>query len=145
MDSYPTEYPTYDPTLYTQTTPAADPMIAAIAAVFSGTFLIFFLILLVVIIIAFWKIFTKAGKPGWAALIPIYNIWVLLEVVKRPGWWLLLYFVPFVNFVIIIIVSIDLAKVFGKDAVYGVLLNFFLSPIGQLILGFSGAKYTGKR
>lgn len=100
------------------------------------------LIYAIFIIAAYWKIFTKAGKPGWAAIIPIYNIYILLTVVKRPGWWLILFFIPLVNIVISIIVAIDLAKVFKKDAVFGIFLNFFLHPIGQLILGFGKAKYT---
>ena len=42
-------------------------------------------------IAALWKVFVKAGHPGWAAIIPIYNIYVLLKVIGRPGWWLLLF------------------------------------------------------
>lgn len=124
---------------------SVDPAVAAAAAGFSMTFMLIALVFIVVVVVAIWKVFVKAGKPGWAAIIPIYNIWVLLEVVKRPGWWLLLFFVPFVNIVINIIIGIDLAKVFGKDAIFGFFLNVLLAPIGQLILGFGSAKYTGKR
>lgn len=49
-------------------------------------------------IIAMWRIFTKAGQPGWAAIIPFYNIYVLMKVVGRPGWWLILFLIPLVNF-----------------------------------------------
>ena len=96
----------------------------------------------VVIIAAMWKVFAKAGKPGWAAIIPIYNVWVLLEIVGRPGWWLILMLIPFVNIVASIIVSIDLAKSFGKSAGFGVglaLLGFVFYPI----LGFGDATYIG--
>ena len=55
------------------------------------------LIFAVLYIVGFWKIFDKAGKPGWAAIIPIYNLWVLLEVVGRPGWWIILFFI-FIGF-----------------------------------------------
>ena len=65
-----------------------------------------------------WKVFTKAGQPGWAILIPFYNTYVLLKIVGRPGWWLVLMFIPLVNIVIAIIVAIDLAKSFGKS-LYG--------------------------
>lgn len=99
------------------------------------------LIFAVLVIAAYWKIFDKAGKPGWAAIIPFYNIFILLETVKRPGWWLILYFIPIVNLVITIIVSIDLAKVFGKSPAFGIFLNWLLQPIGPLILGFGSAKY----
>jgi len=93
-------------------------------------------------IIAMWKIFTKAGKPGWASIIPIYNIWVMLEVVGRPGWWLLLMLIPGVNFVIGIILMVDLAKSFGKGGGFAVgllLLPYVFFPI----LGFGKAQYQG--
>ena len=93
-------------------------------------------------IIAMWKIFTKAGKPGWASIIPIYNIWVMLEVVGRPGWWLLLMLIPGVNIVIAIILLVDLAKSFGKGGGFAVgllLLPYVFFPI----LGFGKAQYVG--
>ena len=93
-------------------------------------------------IIAMWKIFTKAGKPGWASIIPIYNIWVMLEVVGRPGWWLLLMLIPGVNIVIAIILLIDLAKSFGKGGGFAIgllLLPYVFFPI----LGFGKAQYVG--
>ena len=71
------------------------------------------LLVAVIMIAAMWKIFTKAGQPGWASLIPIYNIYILCKIVGRPGWWVILMFIPFVNFVIGIILCIDLAKSFG--------------------------------
>ncbi|TGL65918.1 DUF5684 domain-containing protein [Leptospira sarikeiensis] len=102
--------------------------------------IIVYLAIAVVFIISFWKILEKAGKPGWAALIPIYNLIVLLEVVGRPGWWIILYFIPCVGLVISIITAIDLAKSFGKSAGYAVLLIF---AIGYPLLAFSDAKYVG--
>lgn len=86
----------------------------------------------------------QAGQPGWAAIIPIYNIYVLLKVVGRPGWWLLLFFIPFVNLVIAIIVNIDLAKSFGKSVfVWGILLLTIFSAIGYILLGFDSSTYRG--
>ena len=114
-----------------------------IAALGGGLGMICWLIVMIVIIAAMWKIYTKAGKPGWAAIIPLYNIWVLLEIVGRPGWGLILFFIPFVNFIIILLVSIDLAKSFGKSAAYGVILLFFFNIIGYLMLGFGDAEYQG--
>jgi hypothetical protein len=108
-----------------------------------GTF--FFLIeiaILVLIIAGAWKLFEKAHKPGWAAIIPIYNAFVLLEIVGRPWWWLLLMFIPCVGFVVGIIVCLDLAKSFGKDTLYGIgliLLGFIFFPL----LGFGDAQYQG--
>jgi hypothetical protein len=89
-----------------------------------------------------WKVYVKADKPGWASIIPIYNILVLLEVVGRPWWWLLLMLVPVVNFVILIIVMLDLAKVFGKSSGFGVGL-IFLSFIFIPILALGDARYVG--
>ena len=95
----------------------------------------------VLVIASLWKIFTKAGKPGWAAIIPIYNIIVLLQIVGRPIWWLILLLIPIVNIVIAIILAIDLAKAFGKGAGFGLGL-IFLGFIFYPILGFGSATYT---
>ncbi|MBL9215108.1 MAG: hypothetical protein JNG83_06495 [Opitutaceae bacterium] len=91
---------------------------------------------------AIWKVFVKAGQPGWAAIIPIYNIYILLKIAGRPGWWLLLLLIPLVNLVVSIMVGIDVAKAFGKGAGFGVglaLLGFIFYPI----LGFGSATYLG--
>jgi len=89
-----------------------------------------------------WKIFTKAGKPGWACIVPLYNIIVLLEIVGKPWWYLLLLFIPVVNIVILIMVMIALAQVFGKSGGFAVGL-IFLSLIFMAILAFGDAKYLG--
>lgn len=104
--------------------------------------IIIYLAVIVFIIAAFWKVYVKAGKPGWAAIVPIYNIIVLLEIVGRPMWWFLLFLVPIVNFIIAIIVYIDLAKSFGKSTGFGIgllLLGIIFFPI----LGFGDAQYQG--
>jgi hypothetical protein len=108
---------------------------------FSGTFLLVALVWTVAIIAGLWKMFEKAGEPGWAAIVPFYNIYVMLKIAGRPAWWLILFFVPFVSIIFAIIVAIDLAKVFGQSAVFGVVLNFLLMGIGYLILGFGDARY----
>ena len=100
------------------------------------------LIIAIVIIAALWRIFTKAGQPGWAVIIPIYNALVMLRIAGRPWWWLLLYLIPLVNIVVAIIVCIDLAKSFGKGTGFGLGLAF-LSPIFAMILGFGSARYLG--
>ncbi len=70
------------------------------------------------VVIAFWKVFVKADKPGWAIFVPFYNAYVMLKIVGRPGWWLILFIIPLVNVIIGAIVYIDLAKSFGKG--YGI-------------------------
>jgi hypothetical protein len=89
-----------------------------------------------------WRIFQKAGKPGWAAILPIYNLYVLLKIVGKPGWWMLLYLVPFVNFYVAIKTVHLLSKSFGKDALFTVGL-LFLPFVFYPILGFGAAKYEG--
>jgi Family of unknown function (DUF5684) len=93
-------------------------------------------------IVAAWKVFTKAGKPGWGIFIPIYNIYLWVKIAGKPGWWVLLYFIPLVNLVILIIIAIDVAKAFGKTTAWGVCLLFLFSFIGIPILGYGKATYT---
>ena len=99
-------------------------------------------LLSVVVIISIWKIFKKAGKPGWAAIIPIYNMYVLLKIVGRPGLWLILYFIPIANIIFHLVVAMDLAKVFNKSKVFGIVLLWLFSFIGYLMLGFGKSTYT---
>lgn len=104
--------------------------------------LVISLLVALIMIVAMWKIFTKAGQPGWASLIPFYNIYVWCKIVGRPGWWLILMLIPFVNFIIAIILCIDLAKSFGKGVGFGlgiIFLGFIFLPI----LGFGSAQYQG--
>jgi hypothetical protein len=105
-------------------------------------YLAFFLILGIIIIIARWKIFQKAGKPGWAAIVPIYNFIVELEIIGKPWWWLLLMFIPIVNIVFAIMIVNLLAKSFGKDVGFTLGL-LFLPFIFYPILGFGKAEYVG--
>ena len=92
-------------------------------------------------IAGWWLTFSKAGRPGWGAIIPIYNVYLIRKVAGRPGWWLLLFLIPFVNIAIAIIVGIDIAKSFAKSAGFGVglaLLGFIFAPM----LGFGDSNFT---
>lgn len=89
-----------------------------------------------------WKIFEKAGKPGWAAIIPIYNVIVLLEIVGRPIWWIVLLFIPIVNVVVGFLLALDLSRSFGHDLAFALGL-FFLGFIFYPILAFGGDTYRG--
>ncbi len=102
--------------------------------------LIIYLAILVVIIAGVWKTFEKAGQPGWALFIPFYNIYVMLKIAGRPGWWLILFIIPLVNFIIAIVMSVDIAKNFGKGTGFGIGLAF-LGFIFYPILGFGDAQY----
>lgn len=107
-----------------------------------GTVIILYVALIVLMIVSMWKIFTKAGKPGWACIIPIYNIIVLLEIVGKPWWWLLLMLIPFVNFVLIIWMLNLLSKSFGHGVGFTIGM-LFLSFIFFPVLGLGESKYLG--
>ena len=107
-----------------------------------GGMLYFILAMIVFQIICMWKIFEKAGKPGWAAIVPIYNIIVLLEIVGKPTWWIILILIPIVNLIVLILIWHQLSLSFGKDGLYTVgliLLGIVFFPM----LAFGEAKYVG--
>jgi len=111
----------------------------------SGTLtvvIIFYVALVALMWTAHWKVFTKAGKPGWAALIPIYNAIVLLEIIGKPVWWLLMFFLPCANFYFGIWAINLLSKSFGKGVGF-TLGMIFLGPIFICILAFGDAVYLG--
>jgi hypothetical protein len=113
-----------------------------IGFLFGGAVLTFALCIAVILIASLWKIFTKAGEEGWKAIIPIYNAYILLKIVGKPGWWLILFIIPLVNYVFIIWTYNMLSKSFGKDEGFTVglvLLGIIFFPI----LGFGSAVYQG--
>ncbi len=107
--------------------------------------LVFFVVMLAVIVFfvaCMWIIFTKAGQPGWACLIPIYNAYIMLKIAGKPGWWLVLMFIPLVNIIIGVVVAIAMAECFGKSVGFGIgliLLPFIFYPIRA----FGSATYQG--
>jgi hypothetical protein len=92
------------------------------------------------VVISLWRINVKAGQPGWAAIVPFYNLYIELKIIKKPGWWLLLLLIPYVNIVMTVLVALGLAKAFGKSPVFAIVLLVLL-PFGYLILGFDKSKY----
>jgi uncharacterized protein DUF5684 len=117
------------------TDPSASPSISPVVWIVYAAVIIFLLA-------AEWRIFSKAGQPGWAVIIPIYSTLVYLKIVGRPWWWLLLLFIPLVNIVIAFILVNDLSKAFGHGIGYTLGL-IFLSIIFIPILGFGGSQYVG--
>ena len=117
-------------------------MYNAAVASFSAAYAIIMIAWIVVLLIGLWKMFTKAGKPGWAFIVPFYNMYCLFEMSFGNGWLFLLTFVPCVNVVIQIMLCFKLAKAFGKGVGFGFGL-LFLTPIFYLILGFGDAEYIG--
>lgn len=105
-------------------------------------FWIFYLVFIGLVVAGMWKTFAKAGQPGWAAIIPIYNIYVMTQIVGRPAWWTVLAILPCVNIIALFIISIDMAKSFGKEVGFGIGLAL-LGPVFYAILGFGDAQYQG--
>jgi uncharacterized protein DUF5684 len=96
----------------------------------------------VVMIASMWKVFVKAGQPGWAAIVPIFNIITLLKITGKPLWWIVMFCIPFANFVVMILLVVSLAKCFGKSTGFGLGL-IFLGPVFFPMLGFGDARYQG--
>jgi hypothetical protein len=99
------------------------------------------LIAVVIIIAAMWNVFIKAGRPGWAAIVPIYNLIVLLQVAGKPGWWILLLLIPLVNIVVFILMYAGVARNFGKGVGFTLGL-IFLAFIFFPILAWGSAEYS---
>ncbi|MFE1646973.1 DUF5684 domain-containing protein [Microbacterium sp. P01] len=99
------------------------------------------LIVYIVLVIAYWRIFTKAGVPGWLSIIPFVNMYFLVKIAGMNGWLFLLLIIPIVNVVFSVILAIKLGAAFGKGAVFSVVLLWLFSLIGYLILGFGSAEY----
>ena len=116
---------------------------------FAGILVIVYLITMLIslgvsilTIVALWKVFAKAGKPGWAAIIPFYNTYVLCEISLGSGWLFLLSFIPCVNFFFSIYLYYKLSTSFGYD--WGFAIGLILIPYVFLpILGFGKSEYIG--
>ncbi len=124
---------------------AAAAAAAGAGCVGCGAFSLFFFVVVLAVsvlsIIGMWKVFEKAGKPGWASIIPIYNVFVMIQIAGRPDWWLILAFIPIVNLVLVVL-PFDIAEKFGKGAGFG--LGLLLLPlIFYPMLGFGDARYQG--
>jgi hypothetical protein len=104
--------------------------------------IILYLAIIVLIFVSLWKAFEKAGRQGWEGIVPFYNIYVMLVLCDKPAWWIVLLFVPIANIVILIILYMEFAKRFGKDAGFGIGLAF-LGFIFWPILAFGDATWQG--
>ncbi len=128
---------------YSSVAQISDPAMGMFTFVFFMLYLAIVWAYCIPMIIGMWQMFKKAGYEGWKSLIPIYNNYIMLKIVRRPAWWLILYLIPFVNIIVMIIVSINLSKAFGKDPVFAVGL-ILLPPVFYCILGFDKSVYTLK-
>jgi hypothetical protein len=108
-------------------------------------FAIFSIIMLIgafVTVVAMWKVFVKAGKPGWACLIPFYNILMTLNIIGRPAWYLVFIVIPGANIVLLVILAFGLARSFGKGIPFAIGMVLF-APLFIMVLGFGKARYVG--
>lgn len=103
--------------------------------------LLIFLAIIVLLIAALWKAFQKAGQPGWACIVPIYNMIIMCKMAGKPAWWVLLMFIPIVSIVIAIMLNNEISKRFGFGIGMTLLLTL-LPIIGWPIIGFGDAKYA---
>jgi hypothetical protein len=112
------------------------------AGLIFGALMIPILVISVIIIISYWKLFTKAGKPGWAAIIPIYNIIVLLEIIGKPIWWIFLFIIPCVNIIFAVWATNLFSKSFGQSE--GFTIGLLIFPfVFYPILAFGNYPYVG--
>lgn len=119
-----------------------DETYAVVAGGIAMVYMVVVLAIAVISLVGMWKIFVKAGKPGWGAIIPIYNLYCLYEMSFGTGWLFLLSFVPCVNAVMMIVMWIKLGQAFGKSAAFGIGILFF--PFVFLpMLGFGDAQFVG--
>ena len=113
-------------------------LVGALGCMFSLAAIIFGIL----VIIGMWKVFTKAGEPGWMSLIPFLNTYKLYKIAWGNGWLFLLGLIPIVNIVVYIMVSIKMARAFGMGTGFAVGL-ILLPSIFYLILGFGDSVYYG--
>ena len=122
-----------------------DTTAGAAASAFGTGYMIGYLIVCVLLLVAMWKIFTKAGEAGWKSIIPIYNVYTMVQLfwnTDHPGLMTLLTFVPIANIIVAFILLYKMCQAFGKGVGFFLLMLFF-SPIALLILAFGSADYLG--
>jgi hypothetical protein len=121
----------------TSSTPAVSPIGAGMGI----GMMIVWLAVVVLMVASMWKLFVKAGKPGWAAIVPIYNLVVLLEIAGKPLWWFILFLIPFVNIIVAIMLAVAVARKFGKGTGFAIGM-VVLAPIFYPMLAFGDSTYN---
>lgn len=128
---------------YSNNMAAYDGIMSAFFAIYAVILVVSFIVS-IVLIISMWKIFVKADKPGWAAIVPFYNFWVLSDIVANNNiMWFIFLFIPGLSAVSILVLYFGLAKSFGKGtgfAIFTLLFPFIAAPI----LAFGSAEYEDK-
>lgn len=126
-----------------ETTPHMTAGLFALGAAFMMMFFIVFSIILLITIIIHWRIYTKAGKPGWACIVPIYNAIIMMEIIGKPWWHIFLFLIPLYNIYLIIKYTNLFSRSFGQGTAFTIGL-IFLGIIFQGVVAFSSSiKYVG--
>lgn len=117
---------------------------AANSELFITIAVVLWVVMIVLSFVANWKIFVKAGRPGWMGLIPLYNLYILLKIADKSGWLLILFLIPIslVQLIAVMLLGFGIGKAFGKGTAYTVFL-LILIPIGYLFIAFDKSKYIG--
>jgi len=123
--------------LQQDSTPAVSPLGAGMGI----GMMVVWLAVVVLMVASMWKLFVKAGKPGWAAIVPIYNLVVLLEIAGKPIWWFILFLIPFVNIIVAIMLAVAVARKFGKGTGFAIGM-VVLAPIFYPMLAFGDSTYN---
>ncbi len=85
----------------------------------------FFLIIQIVHFAGTWKLYKKAGRKSWEAIIPIYNAVVLMQIISRPKWWVILLFIPVINLLMFPVIWVETIRSFGKNTTVDTFLVIF--------------------
>ena len=100
-------------------------------------FALIFILLSIASIVGLWKLFEKAGRKGWEVIIPFYNFYIWLKIIKKPLWWYIFILTPFINVFMILLMIVELVKCFNKfdllEQAASVLFPFIYLPY----IGFS--------
>lgn len=107
-----------------------------------GAFVVIWLAIIVVMLIAQWKLFVKMGEEGWKGIIPIYSQYIIYTKANMPGWYVILLFIPCINYIALWFLADALGTMFGKSLGYKILL-FLFAPIMYLVLAFGSSEYQG--
>ncbi|MCB1257676.1 MAG: hypothetical protein KDB26_11250 [Microthrixaceae bacterium] len=102
------------------------------------------LVIVILYVVGLWSLFKKMGQPGWVGIVPVLDTYVIYKLAGRDWWWLLLLLVPCLSFIVAWMMASDLAKLFGKDIGWTLLLFFFF-PIGAMILAYGDSTYVGPK
>jgi hypothetical protein len=120
------------------------PTVVVVTTYNPGPSITWGLIAYAITVAALWPVFTKAGFPGWGAIIPIYNTYVLVKIAGYHGALTILFFIPVVNIVIGIIVALGIGRAFGRSGVFSFFLLWLFAIIGYFIIGYGSSKYIGE-